>query len=203
VVGRAGRRPEGADLLLEETGEAFGREHRGRRLEQEGLVGRAAALGDEEELVGRLPFRVDLDLRRQVVLRIRLLEHGERRQLAVAQVVPGIGVEHPLPQRRLVAAAGPDQPALLAHDDGGARVLAHGQDAAGGDVRVLQQVEGHEAVVGRGPRVVEDLAKLRQVARTQQVVDVGEGLLREEPQRLGLDLEDLLALETHCRDALF
>jgi hypothetical protein len=34
--------------------------------------------------------------------------------------------------------------ALLAHDDRGAGVLAHRQHAAGGDVGVLQQIEGDE-----------------------------------------------------------
>ena len=46
--------------------------------------------------------------------------------------------------------------ALLALHDGRAGVLAHGQDAAGGDGGVLQQVERDEAIVGRGLGVVED-----------------------------------------------
>ena len=38
--------------------------------------------------------------------------------------------------------------------------------------------------------VVEDAGELRQVARTQQVGDVPHGLLGEEGQGLGLDLEE-------------
>jgi hypothetical protein len=54
--------------------------------------------------------------------------------------------------------------ALLAHDDRGAGVLAHRQDAAGRDVGVLQQVERDELVVVARLGVVEDLAQLGEVA---------------------------------------
>ena len=77
--------------------------------------------------------------------------------------------------------------AFLAHDDGGAGVLAHGQHAAGGDVGVLQEVIGDELVVRGRLRVVEDGAQLLQMRRPQQVVDVGEGGLGQRPQALALD----------------
>ena len=83
--------------------------------------------------------------------------------------------------------------ALLAHDDRGAGVLAHRQDAAGGDVGVLQQVERDEAVVGRGFGVVEDAAQLREVTGPQKVGDVEHGLPGEQGERLGLDLQEPLA----------
>ena len=51
-------------------------------------------------------------------------------------------------------------------------VLAHRQHAAGRDAGVLQQVEGDEAVVGRGLRVVEDVAQLLEVPGPQEVGDV-------------------------------
>ncbi len=66
----------------------------------------------------------------------------------------------PADERRGVAAAGPDPLALLAHDDRGAGVLAHRQHLAGGDVGVLQQIEGDEPVVVRGLGIVEDVAQL-------------------------------------------
>ena len=199
VVGRAGGGADAADLVLQEGDQAVGGQHRGGGLEQERLVGRAATLGDEEELVG---FGVDFDLRRQVALGVLLLVHGKRRQLAVAQVALVVGVQHALAERRLVGALGPDPPPLLAHDDGGARVLAHGQDAAGGNVRVLQQVQGDETVVVRGLLVVENLPQLFKVPRAQQVVDVREGVLAQKPQGFGLDLENRLALEGRGRDAV-
>ena len=93
----------------------------------------------------------------------------------------------------LVGAAGEDQLALLAHHDRGAGVLAHRQDAAGGDVGVLEQVEGDEPVVVGGLGVVEDVAQLLEVPGPQQVVDVADGLERDGAQHLGLDGEEAAA----------
>src|SRR3546814_5225794 len=99
---------------------------------------------DLQELVGVAVLGVDLDLRREVGAGVLLLEHGKRRDLAVAQVALVVGPEDAAADRRLVGAAGPDALALLAHDDGGAGVLAHRQDAARRDVRVLQEVRSEE-----------------------------------------------------------
>jgi hypothetical protein len=175
-------------------------EDRGRRLEQEGLVGRAAALGDEQELVGLVPLRIDLDLRRQVRARVDLLEHRQRRELRIAEVLLEVGVPHALGDGGLVLAVGEDEAALLAHHDRRPGVLAHGQHAARGDVGVLQKVVGHELVVRGRLGVVEDGGELLQVARAQQVVDVDEGLLGELPDRAALDGHHLAgadALDAH------
>ena len=67
VIGRAGGGAEREDLLLQKRDHPLVREDRGRRLKQERLVGRAAALGDEQEFVGVLALGIDLDLRRHVV----------------------------------------------------------------------------------------------------------------------------------------
>jgi hypothetical protein len=56
----------------------------------------------------------------------------------------------------LVPPVGEHVLAALAHDDGGAGVLAHGQHAPGRDARVLEQVAGHVPVVRGGFRVVQD-----------------------------------------------
>jgi hypothetical protein len=88
-----------------------------------------------------------------------------------------------------VATVGEHVAAALAHDDGGAGVLAHREHAARGDVGVAQQVGRDEAVVGRRLRIVEDAPQLGQVRRSQVVGDVVHGRLREQPQCLGLDLE--------------
>ena len=69
VIRRARRGAERQHLLLEERHHAVVRQDRRRRLEQERLVGRAAALGDEQELVAVLALGIDLDLRRHVVAR--------------------------------------------------------------------------------------------------------------------------------------
>ena len=59
-----------------------------------------------------------------------------------------------------------------------------GSTPAGGDVRVLQQVERDEPVVRRGLRVVEDPPQLREVRRAQVVRDVVHRLCGEQAQRL-------------------
>ena len=206
VVRRAGGRAQRADLLLE-VGHQPGRaEHRLGLLEEVGLVRRAAALGHEQELVRRLVPRrrvgVELDLRRQVGAGVALLPHGERRHLRVAQVQLGVGVVDPAADGRLVGARRQDVLAALAHDDRGAGVLAHRQHPAGRDVRVLQQVQRHEPVVGRGLRVVEDPPQLREVGRPQEVRDVAHRLEREQPQRLRLDLEERASRRLDGRHAL-
>jgi hypothetical protein len=94
VIGRAGRGAERQDLFLQELDHAVMRQQRRRALVEEGLVGRPAALGDEQELVGVLAFLVDVDLGRQVVLGVLLLEHRQRRELRIAQVLLRVGVEH-------------------------------------------------------------------------------------------------------------
>ena len=205
VVRRARGGAERADLLVEEL-------HQPRRvedglglLEEERLVGRAAALGHEEELVLRDVLggrRVELDLRRQVGAGVLLLERRQRRELGVAEVEPGVGVVHALADRLAVVGAGEHALGLLAHHDRGAGVLAHRQHAAGGDVDVLEQVERDEAVVAGRLGVVDDLAQLGEVAGPQVVADVVHRLLGEPPDRLGLDLEEGAPLDLDGGHAL-
>ena len=95
----------------------------------------------------------------------------------------------------MVVEAGPHLLALLAQHNGGAGVLAHRQNAAGGDIGVLEQLIGDEAVVVGGFRIVDDIAYLPQMAGAQQVRDVAERLESELGQRLRLDLEDRGSLE--------
>ena len=161
------------------------------------LVGRAAALGHEQELVGVAVDRADLDLAGQVGAGVLLVPQRQRRHLRVPQVVALVGVEDAAGERFLVAAAGEDELALLALDDGGAGVLAHGEHAAGGDVGVLQEVERDEAVVGRGLGVVEDPRQLGQVPGPQVVGDVVHRLGGQRGEHPGLDLEERVAERLH------
>ena len=194
VIGRTGRGAQRQNLLLQEGEHAVVGEDRGRRLEQERLVGRAAALGDEQKFVSVVAaraVRIDLDLRRHVGAGVPLLEHGDRRQLRVAQVALEIGIARALRERRLVLAVGEHQPALLAHDDDRAGVLAHGQHAAGRDIGILEEVIGHELVVRARLRIEQDRAQLGQVPGPQQMIDIVEGGLGERAQRLALDHDHL------------
>ena len=197
VVRRAGGRAERADLLVEELQHPRRVEDRLGLLEEEGLVRRAAALGHEQELVLRaLPVlvrcrrRVELDLRGQVGAGVLLVPHRQRRELGVAQVELRVGVVHAAGDRLGVVGAGEHALGLLAHDDRGAGVLAHRQHAAGGDVDVLEQVERDEAVVARRLRVVDDPPQLGEVRGPQVVGDVVHRLGGQQPDRLGLDLEE-------------
>ena len=122
---------------------------------------------------------IKLDLRRHVRAGVLLLEHGDRRQLRIAQIAPEIRIARPLGQRRLVVAVGPDQPALLAHDDRGAGILTHRQHATGGDIGVLEEVVGDEFVVIGGLGVFDDVLEAGEVSWAQQVIDVGERGLGE------------------------
>ena len=103
VIGRAGGGAEGEDLLLQERDHPVMGEDRRRRLIEEALVGGAAALGDEQELVGVLALGGDLDLGGQIVAGVLLLEHRQRRDLAVAQVLLLVGARDALGDRALVA----------------------------------------------------------------------------------------------------
>ena len=207
VIGRARRGAQRQHLLLQKRQQAVFGQHRRRRLEQKALVGGAAALGHEHELVGVIALGVDLALRRHVVGGVLLLVHRQRRDLRIAQIAAQIGVARALAQRRLVVAVGDDAAALLAHDDRGAGVLAHRQHAAGGDVGVLQEIEGDELVVVAGLLVIEDVAQLLQMPRPQIMIDVAERGLRERPQRLARHHQHVLAqhlLDPHAlgRDLL-
>ena len=144
--------------------------------------------------------RVDVDLRRQVRAGVGLVVHRQRHGLRVAQVLLRVGLEDAAGEVLGVAAARPHALALLADDRRGAGVLAHRQHEAGGDLGVAQQRERDAAVVRRGLGVVEDRGDLRQVRGPVEEGDVAEGLASDERQRLGRDLEDLLALERRDRD---
>src|SRR5690606_28109956 len=200
VVRRAGRGAERADLLLQEGHHPLRIQNGLRFLVEERLVRTAAALGHEKELVLVAGGRVQLDLRGKVGAGVLLVPHRERRHLRVAQVQPRVGVVNAAGDVLLVLTVGQDVLAALAHHDRGAGVLAHRQDPAGRDARVLQQVERHETVVGGRLRVVKDPPELRPVRGTQQVRDGAHGGLGEQPQRLRLDLQEPPPVRLERRD---
>ena len=123
------------------------------------------------------------------------MKHRERRHLRVAQVGFQIRLAHTRAQVRFVVRASEDVLALLAEDDRGAGVLARRQYSTGGDVGVLQHLERDEAVVPRGFRIVDDVAELLEVARSEEVRDVAHGFEREPLERRRLHDEDLAAVD--------
>ena len=200
VIGRAGRGSQGADLRVEELDQGLRVQQGLGLLVLIGLVGRAAAFGHEQELVGVAAGGVEVDLRRQIVAGVDLFVHVQRRDLAVAQVHLAIGPRDALGQRRFVAAAGPHPLALFAHDDGGARILAHGKHHTGGDIGVHQQVKGDETIVFRSFRVIDDGPQLFQMGRAQQVRYLAEGLGRQNLQGGRIDQNHGGAFEIGDRD---
>ena len=107
VVGRAGRGAEGLDLLADEGQQRLRVQQGLGLLEQEGLVGAAPSLGDDQEVVLVAVHADDVDLGRQVGARVDLLVGGDRRHLGVPQVRLGIGAEHAAGDGLLVATGVP------------------------------------------------------------------------------------------------
>ncbi len=196
VVRRAGRRSQRLHFAGHEREQGFGVQDGLGLLEQQGLVGRAAALGDAEQAVFVAADRIEFDLRGQIAVRVDFLVHGQGRVLRVAQVALRISLENTPGQRLLVAVAAEHPLALLADDDGCPGVLAHGEDHLGGDDGVLQQLQSHVTVVGGALRIIEDAGEQLQVGRPIQMRDIGKGLPGQQRQPFRCDFEDLGALES-------
>ena len=198
VVGRAGRRTEVEDMGLDEIGQRFLVQQRLGLLVEEGLVGRTAALGDEEELVLHAGVAsVDVDLRRKVRARILLVGHREGNHLRIAQVALLVGLVDATRDMLGVVGARIDVLALVADTDRRTRVLTGGQFAFGCDALVQQHGVGHEAVVVGGFGIFEDVAQFLQVRSTQVERHVGIGGLRQLLQPLGVDFQNLAAVALH------
>src|SRR5690606_33310786 len=134
----------------EEFFEALGIQQGLGLLVEEGLVGGAAALGDEEEFVFGALGRVEVDLRGEVGAGVGLLIHVQRCGLGVAEILLGVALIDALGEPLGVVGAGPDLLALLAHDGGGAGVPAAGAAALRDDPGALAQGEGVGAMLRGG-----------------------------------------------------
>ena len=105
-------------------------------------------------------------------------------------------------KRFLVIETGEDILPLLSDRDRGARVLTRGQHHVGGDVRVLQQLEGHDAIVGRRVRVRENLRELREVTGSEQMRNIANRLGGEQGERLGFNLQQAATVDFDGRNVL-
>ena len=168
-----------------------------RLLEQVALVRRTATLGEEQELVRVTIDCVDLDLGRQVRVGISFLIHRDRRELAVAKVAREVGVVDAASDCLLVAATREHELTLLGFDDRRPGVLAHRQDATGGDARVLQEIECNESVVRACLWIIEDLGELFEVTRAQEVGDVAHRRSSEQCDRRRIDAKEFAV---RCRE---
>ncbi len=196
VIGRTGSRSQGPDLLIQEFDQTLTLQQGRGALKQECLVGRPAALGNEQEFIGILsPLRIQLNLARQIVAGVLFFEHGERGNLTIAKIIVIIGIQDPFGERGFILSIGPDTPPLLAHHDGGAGILAHRQHTARRNIGILQKVIGDETIIVGRFRVIQNLRQLRQMARPQQVINVAKRFFRQQAQPFRVDRDDLFPLE--------
>ena len=203
MVGRAGGRAQVFHLLDQELVELVRGQQRLGLLVEHGLVGGAAALGHEDELVVVAVGGQDVDLGRQVGAGVDLLVHVQGHGLGVAQVFLGVGLVDALGEPLLVLDAGPDLLPFLGGHGGGAGVLADRQVELGGDLGVAQEGQGHALVVHGGLGVAEDLGDLLVVGRTQEEGDIAHGLIGQDRERLGADPDDVLVGEFLHHDIFF
>ena len=99
-----------------------------------------------------------------------------------------------------VLLVGPHLLALLAHDDGRSGVLARGEDLAGRDARVLEELSRDEAIVVRRLGVAQDVGPSAELVVAEEVLDVDDALMRESGEGALLDAENLLRLAAGERD---
>ena len=179
VVRRAGGGAERLHLVEHPRQQRRLVEQRLGLLEQVALVGAAAALGDEQELVGVAVDGGDLDLGRQVGAGVDLVVHRERRHLAVAQVAREVRAAA---RRAAIAASSPPPvstnwpflPFTIA-----VPVSWHiGSTPPAAIDGVLQQVEGDEAVVVDASGSSRMLRSCCEVGRC-----AGSGRCRASPRR--------------------
>ena len=112
-----------------------------------GLVGRSAAFGYHHKAVFGSLAGLDVDLCRKVAAGVHLVVHVEGSILRVTQIVVHEGVVYTARKGFLVLKAGPHLLAFLTMYNGGAGVLAEGQNALAGCFGVAKELQGHIAVV--------------------------------------------------------
>jgi hypothetical protein len=181
----------------------FGLSSAFRLLEKKQFVGGAAAFGDEEEFVFGALARVEVDLGGEVGARVYFFEKIERGDLGVAEIFFRVGLVNALREILGIVSIGPHLLTFFGEDGAGAGVLAHRENATGGDLGVFQQRVCDVAVVVGGLGVLEDRGDLLKVLRAQEEIRVVKRLAGEVGERLGRDLQDFATLERRGADALF
>ena len=157
------------------------------------------ALGDEQKFVAVFAFLINLDLCRQIGLGILLLEHGERRQLRIAKVIPFIGIPDAFGERASssppVKTNLPFLPMTMA-----VPVSWHiGKMPPAAMFAFFKRSKATNlsfAVASRSSRILASWARWG-----QQMVDVAHRLFGEKPQRFALDAEECVrpeALDPHA-----
>ena len=204
MVGRAGRRSQILDMGLDELRQGLFVEQGLRLLVEEGFVCRAAAFGNEEELILHAGMSaIDVDLRRKVRSRILLLDHRERHDLRVAEIAVPVGFIDAARDVLGIIDTRIDVLPLVADTDGRTRILAGRQFALGSHALVEQHRIGHETVVVRGFGILQDMTQFFQMRRTQIERHVTVRCLRQQFQPFGVDLQNLAAVALHDLHIIF
>ncbi len=203
VVRRAGCCTERLHLFGEELFQGLRVEERLGHRPVVSLIGRAAALRHKEELHLGAFFGVDVDLSREVATGVLFFVHGQGCNLAVAEVLGGVGVVDTFGNRFGIVEAGPHLLALVGDADCRTGVLAERENTLGGNAGVLEHGEGDKLVVVRSFRVLQNLCDLRRVGRAQAEFHFFKGCLGDLGERLGGDLQNLLAFEFGDGNAVF
>ena len=138
---------------------------------------------------------MDVDLSREVASRVLFFVHGERRDLAVAEVLGSISVVDTFRNSFGIVKARPDLLTLVGNADSRTGVLAERKDALGCHTGILEHGEGHKLVVIGSFRILKDLCNLGRVGRTQAEFDFFECSLGNLRQSFLRNLENLLAFE--------
>ena len=159
-----------------------------------GLVGRAATLGHEEEVILHTLGGVNLDLGGKIAAGVHLIVHREGGVLRIAEIILGISLVDTLGNLLLVVATRPDLLTLVAGADRRARILTEREHALGGYVGIAEHRESHVFVVFGCFRVVKDLCHQLIVFAAKHERAVMGGDVCEDCQSLRINHEHLVAV---------
>ncbi len=193
VVGRAGCGAERTHLLDQERNEFVGVDACLGLLVEVCLVGRTAAFCNEKEVVFTAFGGVDVDLRRKVATRVHLFVHGERRVLAVAQVIGGVGEVYAVRYFLFVVTSGKYVLSFRSVADGSAGVLAEWKLTFCGHFGIAEHGESYKLVVLACFGVRQNLGHHEVVLAAQHEGIVVRSLTGEDCKGLGVNNEEFVA----------
>lgn len=174
MIGRTGRSANRLDLFLQECFQRSSVQQCLGLLIQKSLVGTTSSLGNKHEFVLLSLGSIQINLRWQIGARVFLLKHVERCHLTVSQIEFGVGIVGPSRQIVFIPTVRQDAVSPFSQYNGSTSILASRQDACGCNVCIFEQFERHKFVIGRRFVIVENVANLLQVSRTEQVGHISE-----------------------------
>ena len=182
-------------MLFEELNERLLVQESLGLLIEESLICRATTLGEEEKLVLHTRVTtVDINLCREVCAAVVLIGHRDRYNLRVAEIALLVCLVNTARDILCVLCACPNIFALVSNADCSTCILTSWQLTLGCYARVHQHCVGYELVVVGSLLVLQDVAQLLQVCRTEVERHIGISLLCEEFDTLWIDLQNLATI---------